>query len=79
MSIEDFYEEPTEGLQYSVHPDGTVDVDHSQVTLDDVVETAASNVTDLAVEREKRRKKEEAPAANDDLLPGVADDDDLPF
>lgn len=79
MSIEDFYEEPDASPEYSVHPDGTVDVDHSQVTLDEVTEVAASNVTDLAAEREKRRKKEEAPAANDDLLQGVADDDDLPF
>lgn len=77
MSIDDFYDEPAAGLQYTVHRDGTVDVDQNQVTIDEVA-AAADKVTDLEEERRKRRKKDDSGAMDDDLLPDVSDDD-LPF
>ncbi|PGV57503.1 hypothetical protein COD94_25890 [Bacillus cereus] len=35
MSIEDFYEEPHEGVEYNVNLDGTTDVVPNQVNMDD--------------------------------------------
>lgn len=35
MSIDDFYEEPHEGMEYSVNPDGTTDVAPGQLNIDD--------------------------------------------
>lgn len=36
MTIDEFYEEPHEGINYSVEKDGTVSVEADQVTIDDV-------------------------------------------
>ncbi|WMX57430.1 hypothetical protein [Peribacillus sp. R9-11] len=37
MSIEEFYEEPHEGLEYSVNPDGTANIPSGQIEMDEVV------------------------------------------
>lgn len=36
MSIDEFYEEPREGVKYKVDKDGTASVDPNQMSLDDV-------------------------------------------
>jgi hypothetical protein len=36
MSIDEFYEEPHEGVKYNVGKDGTVEVNKDQLTIDDV-------------------------------------------
>jgi hypothetical protein len=36
MSIDEFYEEPHEGVKYNVAKDGTVEVNKDQLTMDDV-------------------------------------------
>ncbi|PEC29078.1 hypothetical protein [Bacillus thuringiensis] len=35
MSIDEFYEEPHEGVEYNVNPDGTTDVAPGQLKIDD--------------------------------------------
>lgn len=35
MSIDDFYEEPHEGVEYNVNPDGTTNVVPGQLNIDD--------------------------------------------
>ncbi|TCZ76088.1 hypothetical protein E0485_14675 [Paenibacillus albiflavus] len=36
MSIDEYYDEPHEGIKYSTNPDGTVDVDQDQVDMDEI-------------------------------------------
>jgi hypothetical protein len=36
MSIDEFYEDPREGVKYNVGKDGTVEVNKDQLTIDDV-------------------------------------------
>jgi hypothetical protein len=38
MSIDEFYEDPHEGVSYKVDKDGTVEVNKDQLTIDDVPE-----------------------------------------
>jgi hypothetical protein len=38
MSIEEFYEDDHEGLEYSVNGDGVIDVSDDQVSMDDIPE-----------------------------------------
>jgi len=74
MSIDDYYgEEPHDGIEYRVNPDGTVDADPNQVTIDEAA-VSAEKVSDLEMERKKRgcKKKDEAPGP----LPFADDDDD---
>jgi hypothetical protein len=40
MSIDEFYEEPQEGVKYNVQKDGTVEVNKDQLTIDDVEQEA---------------------------------------
>lgn len=81
MSIDDYYGDEThEGIEYSVNPDGTVDVDPNQLTMDEVA--AADNVSDLEEARKKRgRRKKDEPAeeASDDDELLAANEDELPF
>ncbi|PED05276.1 hypothetical protein [Bacillus pseudomycoides] len=35
MSIDEFYEEPHEGVEYNVNPDGTTEVAPGQINIDD--------------------------------------------
>lgn len=89
MDIDDYIEEnhvEHEGVEYTVNPDGTVDVDPNQVTIEEAAAAEADNVTDLETERKRRgrRKKVEEPAPEpdpidgDDLLPAITEDE-LPF
>ncbi len=81
MSIDEFYSEndDREGIEYNVNPDGTVDVDENQLTIDDAA-AAADNVADLETERKKRgRKKKDEPADTDDDALPVVNEDELPF
>lgn len=64
MSIEEFYEEPAESLEYNVNGDGTVEVDRDQLTIDEVATPDDTKITDLEAERQKR---------------AAGDDDELPF
>lgn len=41
MSIDEFYEEPREGIEYNVNPDGTTDVPNGQLSI--VEDGAVSN------------------------------------
>jgi len=55
MTVDEFYnEEPHEGIEYRVNPDGTADVDQQQVTLEEAAELAEHSTP-------------ETPADDDDL------------
>ncbi|WP_019123623.1 hypothetical protein [Brevibacillus massiliensis] len=93
MSIEEFYEEDHEGLEYKVNGDGTVDVDSDQLSLDDVA--AAKEEDDLPdevpekvadLEQERKRRGRQKKNVQEDALQAAAEnetwptsDDDLPF
>jgi hypothetical protein len=90
MSIEDYYDEPREGLEYKVNLDGTVDVegDPNQVTMDEAVAaadeaSASDKVTPIDSKRSRKKKgdedkSEQLPFADDeDTLPDA--DDGFPF
>lgn len=64
MSIDEFYEQPDEGIEYNINGDGTVEVDRDQLTIDEVATPDDTKITDLEAERQKR---------------AVGDDDELPF
>lgn len=40
MSIDEFYDDDHEGVQYTINPDGTVDMDQNQMTIDEVAVAA---------------------------------------
>ncbi|BFH15851.1 hypothetical protein WJ0W_003338 [Paenibacillus melissococcoides] len=42
MSIDEFYDDDHEGVQYTVNPDGTVEVDQGQMTLEEAAAAAAA-------------------------------------
>ena len=64
MSIDEFYEQPDEGIEYNINGDGTVEVDRDQLTIDEVATPDDTKITDLEAERQKR---------------AAGDDDELPF
>ncbi|MFJ7756301.1 hypothetical protein ACQKGI_20085 [Peribacillus muralis] len=53
MSVDDFYEDEHEGIEYQIGKDGTAIVSPNQMTLDDVAQEGESEV------QEKSDKKEE--------------------
>lgn len=75
MTIDEFYDDDHEGVQYTINQDGTVDVDPNQMTMDEVEppadqdaedqepgqEEKPSNVTDIseAPRKRGRPRKEE--------------------
>lgn len=75
MSIDEFYDDDHEGVQYKINQDGTVDVDPNQMTMDEVESPAdqdaedqepgqeekPSNITDIseAPRKRGRPRKEE--------------------
>lgn len=75
MSIDEFYDDDHEGVQYTINPDGTVDMDPNQMTMDEVTvaaeqsegpeqqpdkEPEAEKVADINKARTRRgRKKKE--------------------
>lgn len=69
MSIDDFYEEQHEGVEYQVNQDGTASVSPDQLSLDDVTEEQE----EPAAETEKEdsfgdEAQENDPFSDDDLL-----------
>lgn len=62
MSIDEFYDDDHEGVQYTINPDGTVDMDPNQMTMDEVA--AASEQTDGS-EQQPDEAKQEAEAEPD--------------
>jgi hypothetical protein len=47
MSIDEFYEEPHEGVGYKVAKDGTVEVNKDQLTIDDVNDDEEAGINPL--------------------------------
>jgi hypothetical protein len=63
MTIEEFYDDEHDGLEYTVNADGTVDVDTDQLSMDDVAaaqeadelsDDGSEKVADLEQERKRR-------------------------
>lgn len=89
MSIDEFYDDDHEGVQYKINQDGTVDVDPNQMTMDEVESPAdqdaedqepgqeekPSNVTDIseAPRKRGRPRKEEVKEKQ------VAEEDENPL
>jgi hypothetical protein len=91
MSIEEFYEDDHDGLEYTVNADGTVDVDTDQLSMDDVAapqeadelsDEGSEKVADLEQERKRRgRPKKNAyayPAPDESTPDEGADEEALP-
>lgn len=56
MSIDEFYDDDHEGVQYTINPDGTVDMDPNQMTMDEVA--AAAEQTDDSEQQLKEDEQE---------------------
>ncbi|MEJ8547107.1 hypothetical protein [Brevibacillus borstelensis] len=62
MSIEEFYEDQHEGLEYSVNSDGTVNVNSDQLSLDEVAVAADQQQDELPSEEPEKEDERTRPA-----------------
>lgn len=91
MSIDEFYDNDHEGVQYTVNPDGTVEVDQGQMTLEEAAaaaeqaqeqeaagqqEETSGKVADIATERKRRGRPKKSEAKEEQ--PAAVPDDELP-
>ncbi|EJW17596.1 hypothetical protein M5X00_16685 [Paenibacillus alvei] len=90
MSIDEFYDDDHEGVQYTINPDGTVDMDPNQMTIDEAAAAAehqqeeetepdkepeSEKVADITTARKRRgRQKKEEQPA----APESSGEDELP-
>ena len=94
MSIDEFYDNDHEGVQYTVNPDGTVEVDQGQITLEEAAAAAeqaqeqeadgqqgepSDKVADIAQERKRRgRPRKQDKDEKQEEQPAAVPDDELP-
>lgn len=56
MTIDEFYDDDHEGVQYTVNPDGTVEVDQGQMTLEEAA-AAAEQAQEQAEEQDQEQEE----------------------
>lgn len=73
MSIDEFYDDEHEGIEYKTNPDGTVEVDKNQLSFDDVPEIP--DAPENEIEKAKNKRKTKAEKEAEKAAEAIGDDD----